>query len=99
MRYGCFTAVTDQAGVAGNSFAMGVAAGDFDNDGYPDLLVTSHGPPTLHKKNGNGTFTDTPKASGLSGAPHWTTSAVWFDYDNDGKLDLFLCSFVEFSLK
>ncbi len=98
-RDGTFTDVTDQAGVSGSSFAMGVAAGDFDNDGYADLLVTSYGPPTLYKNNGNGTFTDVTKKSGLASAPHWTTSAVWFDYDNDGKLDLFLCSFVEFSLK
>jgi enediyne biosynthesis protein E4 len=98
-RDGTFTDVTDKAGVAGNSFAMGVAVGDFDNDGYPDILVTSYGPPTLYKNNGNGTFTDITKSSGLESAPHWTTSAVWFDYDNDGKLDLFLCSFVEFSLK
>ena len=98
-RDGTFTDVTDAAGVAGNSFAMGVAVGDFDNDGYADLLVTSYGPPTLYKNNGNGTFTDITKTAGLLGAPNWTTSAVWFDYDNDGKLDLFLCSFVEFSLK
>ncbi len=98
-RDGTFTDVTDAAGVAGNSFAMGVAVGDFDNDGYADLLVTSYGPPTLYKNNGNGTFTDITKKAGLDTAPNWTTSAVWFDYDNDGKLDLFLCSFVEFSLK
>ena len=98
-RDGTFTDVTDAAGVAGNSFAMGVAVGDFDNDGYADLLVTSYGPPTLYKNNGNGTFTDITRKAGLDTAPNWTTSAVWFDYDNDGKLDLFLCSFVEFSLK
>jgi hypothetical protein len=98
-RDGTFTDVTDQAGVAGGRFGMGAAVGDFDNDGYPDLLVTNYGPPTLYKNNGNGTFTDITKAAGLEGAPNWTTSAVWFDYDNDGKLDLFLCSFVEFSLK
>jgi hypothetical protein len=57
-RDGTFTDVTDAAGVAGNSFAMGVAVGDFDNDGYADLLVTSYGRPTLYKNNGNGTFTD-----------------------------------------
>jgi hypothetical protein len=98
-RDGTFTDVTDAAGVAGNSFAMGVAVGDFDNDGYADLLVTSYGPPTLYKNNGNGTFTDITRKAGLDTAPNWTTSAVWFDYDNDGKLDLFFCSFVEFSLK
>jgi enediyne biosynthesis protein E4 len=98
-RDGTFTDVTDKAGVAGGSFGMGCAVGDFDNDGYADILVTNYGPPILYKNNGNGTFTDVTKQAGLLTAPAWTTSAVWFDYDNDGKLDLFLCSFVEFSLK
>ena len=78
---------------------MGCAIGDYDNDGYADILVTAYGPPTLYHNNGNGTFTDVTEKSGLLGAPPWTTSAVWFDYDNDGRLDLFLCSFVRFSLK
>ena len=82
-----------------DGFGMGCAVGDFDNDGYADILVTAYGPPTLYHNNGNGTFTDITEKSGLLGAPTWTTSAVWFDYDNDGRLDLFLCSFVEFSLK
>ena len=77
---------------------MGCAVGDYDNDGYADLLVTAYGKCTLYHNNGNGTFTDVTEKSGLLVAPPWTTSAVWFDYDNDGKLDLFLCSFVEFSL-
>jgi len=77
---------------------MGVAVGDYDNDGHADMIVTAYGRPTLYRNNGNGTFTDVTKASGLD-IPGWTTSAVWFDYDNDGKLDLFLCSFVEFSGK
>jgi enediyne biosynthesis protein E4 len=99
-RDGTFTDVTDKAGLAGGKeFGMGCAVGDFDNDGYPDLLVTAYGKCTLYKNNGNGTFTDVTPQSNLAGAPNWTTSAVWFDYDNDGKLDLFLCSFVEFSLK
>ena len=99
-RDGTFTDVTEQAGlVGGKEFGMGCAVGDFDNDGYPDLLVTAYGKCTLYKNNGNGTFTDVTPKSNLAGAPNWTTSAVWFDYDNDGKLDLFLCSFVEFSLK
>jgi enediyne biosynthesis protein E4 len=98
-RDGTFTDVTDKAGLPAKHFGMGVAVGDFDNDGYQDLLVTNYGPPTLYKNNGDGTFTDVTEKSGLLNGPAWTTSAVWFDYDNDGKLDLFLCSFVQFSLK
>jgi enediyne biosynthesis protein E4 len=98
-RDGTFTDVTDKAGVAGGqSFGMGCAIADYDNDGYPDIFVTAYGRCTLYRNNGNGTFTDVTAKAGLA-APGWTTSAVWFDYDNDGKLDLFLCSFVEFSLK
>jgi hypothetical protein len=97
-RDGTFTDVTEQAGVPGGTFGMGVAAGDFDNDGFPDLFVTAYGTSTLYRNNGNGTFTDITARAGLR-IPGWTTSAVWFDYDNDGRLDLFVCSFVEFSLK
>src|ERR1051326_9017388 len=98
-RDGTFTDVTERAGVAGGSqFGMGCAIADYDNDGYPDILVTAYGKCTLYRNNGNGTFTDVTEKAGLA-APGWTTSAVWFDYDNDGKLDLFLCSFVEFSMK
>lgn len=97
-RDGTFTDVTDKAGVAGGTeFGMGCAIADYDNDGYPDILVTAYGRCTLYHNNGNGTFTDVTGTAGLA-APGWTTSAVWFDYDNDGKLDLFLCSFVQFSL-
>ena len=98
-RDGTFTDVTDQAGLGGGKeFGMGCAVGDYDNDGYPDILVTAYGKCTLYRNNGNGTFTDVTDKAGVA-APGWTTSAVWVDYDNDGKLDLFLCSFVEFSLK
>ena len=98
-RDGTFTDVTDQAGVAGGrEFGMGCAIADYDNDGYQDILVTAYGRCTLYHNNGNGTFTDVTEKANL-GAPGWTTSAVWFDYDNDGKLDLFLCSFVQFSMK
>jgi hypothetical protein len=98
-RNGTFTDVTGKAGVAGGKeFGMGCAIADYDNDGYQDILVTAYGRCTLYRNNGNGTFTDVTEKAGLA-APGWTTSAVWFDYDNDGKLDLFLCSFVQFSAK
>jgi hypothetical protein len=97
-RDGTFTDVTEQAGVAGGTFGMGVAVGDFDNDGWPDLFVTSYGNCILYKNNRNGTFSDVTKRAGLE-TPGWTTSAVWFDYDNDGKLDLFVCSFVDYGNK
>jgi hypothetical protein len=97
-RDGTFTDVTDKAGVAGGrEFGMGCAIADYDNDGYPDILVTAYGRCTLYHNNGNGTFTDVTDRAGVA-APGWTTSAVWFDYDNDGRLDLMLCSFVQFSL-
>ena len=81
----------------GAEFGMGCAIADYDNDGYQDILVTAYGRCTLYHNNGNGTFTDVTEKAGVA-APGWTTSAVWFDYDNDGRLDLFLCSFVQFSL-
>ena len=95
-RDGTFTDVTEKAGVGGGTFGMGVAVGDFDNDGWPDMLVTAYGRCILYKNNHDGTFTDISEKAGLT-APLWTTSAVWFDYDNDGRLDLFLCSFVDYS--
>jgi enediyne biosynthesis protein E4 len=96
-RDGTFTDVTDKAGLAGGTtFGMGCAIADYDNDGHQDILVTAYGRCTLYRNNGNGTFTDVTAKAGVA-APGWTTSAVWFDYDNDGKLDLFLCSFVQYS--
>ncbi len=89
-RDGTFTDVTDKAGVAGGrEFGMGCAIADYDNDGYQDILVTAYGRCTLYHNNGNGTFTDVTEKSGVA-TPGWTTSAVWFDYDNDGRLDLML---------
>jgi hypothetical protein len=95
-RDGTFTDVTEKAGVNGGTFGMGVAVGDFDNDGWPDLFVTSYGKCILYQNNRNGTFRDVTEKAGLA-TPGWTTSAVWFDYDNDGRLDLFICSFVDYS--
>ena len=90
---GTFTDVTDKAGVAGGTFGMGVAAGDFDGDGWQDIYVTAYGRNILYHNNGNGTFTDVTEKAGVA-APGWSTCAVWFDYDKDGKLDLFVSSFV-----
>lgn len=95
-RDGTFTDVTDRAGVPGTSYGMGVAVGDFDNDGFPDMYVTQYPRSILYHNNGDGTFTDITLKAGV-GAPGWATSAVWFDYDNDGRLDLFVCRFVDFA--
>ncbi|MDE3161196.1 MAG: CRTAC1 family protein [Acidobacteriota bacterium] len=94
-RDGTFTDVTEAAGVAGGTFGMGVAVGDYDNDGWPDLFVTSYGNCILYRNNRDGTFTDVTKRAGVE-TPGFTTSAVWFDYDNDGRLDLFVCSYVNY---
>ena len=98
-RDGTFTDVTVKARVgSGGTFGMGVAVGDYDNDGYPDLFVTAYGGTTLYHNNGDGTFTDVTARAGVAMAG-WTTSAVWFDYDNDGRLDLFVCSYVDYDLR
>src|SRR6266513_1876733 len=94
-RDGTFTEVTEKAGVAAGGYGMGVAVGDYDADGWPDLYVTQYGRSILYHNNGNGTFTDVTEKAGLA-APGWASSAVWFDYDNDGRLDLFVCRFVDF---
>ena len=94
-RNGTFTDVTEKAGVPGGGYGMGVAVGDYDGDGFPDLLVTQYNGVILYHNNGNGTFTDVTRKAGLPTAG-WASSAVWFDYDNDGKLDLFICRFVDF---
>ena len=94
-RDGTFTDVTEKAGVGGGGFGMGVAAGDYDNDGFPDLFVTQYGRSILYHNNGNGTFTDVTEKAGV-GVEGWASSAVWFDYDNDGRLDLFVGQFAAF---
>jgi len=94
-RNGTFTDVTEKAGVSGGGYGMGVAVGDYDGDGYPDLFLTQYGQSILYHNNGDGIFTNVTKKAGLS-VVGWASSAVWFDYDNDGKLDLFVCRFVDF---
>ena len=94
-RDGTFTDVTEKAGVAGGGYGMGVAVGDYDGDGWPDIYVTQYERAILYHNNGDGTFTDVTEKAGVA-APGWSSSAVWFDYDNDGKLDLFVCRFVDF---
>lgn len=94
-RDGTFTDMTEKAGVEGGGYGMGVAVGDYDRDGFPDLYVTQYGRSILYHNNGDGTFTDVTEKAGVA-APGWATSAVWFDYDSDGKLDLFVCRFVNF---
>jgi len=97
---GTFTDVTEKAGVGGEGhYGQGVAVGDYDNDGYPDLYVTGYGRAILYHNNGNGTFTDvTPKAQ-LADEGGWSTSAGWFDYDKDGWLDLVVTNYIEWSPK
>lgn len=95
-RDGTFTDVTEKARVPGNAYGMGVAVGDYDGDGLPDLYVTQYPRSILYHNNGDGTFSDVTEKAGVS-APGWATSAVWFDYDNDGRLDLFVCHFVDYS--
>ncbi|GAB4243343.1 MAG: CRTAC1 family protein [Acidobacteriota bacterium] len=94
-RDGTFTDVTEQSGAFGTAYGMGVAVGDYNGDGYPDLYVTQYPRNVLYRNNGDGTFTDVTEEAGVA-APGWTTSAVWFDFDNDGRLDLFVCGFLDF---
>lgn len=95
-RDGSFTDVTQHAGVAAGGFGQGVAVGDYDRDGFPDIYVTQYGRSILFHNNGDGTFSDVTEKAGVA-APGWASSAVWFDYNNDGLLDLFVCQFVDFS--
>ena len=93
---GTFTDVTEAAGLsrAGNNYGMGVAVGDYDNDGYEDLYVTAFGRNTLYHNNRNGTFTDVTQDADVSGSG-WSVSAGFFDYDNDGRLDLFVARYLD----
>jgi len=91
-----FTDVTASAGAGVRGYGMGAAVGDYDNDGYLDLFVTSFGATTLLHNNGDGTFTDVTKQAGLSDTA-WSTSAAFIDYDRDGNLDLFVAHYVDFT--
>jgi hypothetical protein len=94
-RDGTFTDVTEKAGVGGGGYGMGVAVGDYNGDGFPDIYVTQYDRSILYRNNGDGSFTDVTEKAGLA-APGWATSAVWFDYDNDGRLDLFVGQFADY---
>jgi hypothetical protein len=94
---GTFTDVTAKAGLAIAIFGMGVAVGDYDNDGHDDIFVTALGQSHLFHNNGNGTFTDVTRAAGMWGPNEFSTSAAWVDYDRDGKLDLVVANYVQWS--
>jgi enediyne biosynthesis protein E4 len=94
---GTFTDVTNKAGLAIPMFGLGVAVGDYDNDGFDDIFITALGQSHLFHNNGNGTFTDVTKAVGMWGPNEFSTSAAWVDYDLDGKLDLVVANYVQWS--
>ncbi len=96
-RNGTFTEVTKAAGLDVEMYGMGVAVGDYNNDGFPDILITCVGQNRLFRNTGKGTFVDVTKAAGLAGRSAFSTSAIWFDYDRDGLLDLFVCNYVRWS--
>src|SRR5216684_922786 len=92
---GTFTDVTEKAGVANERWGFGVAVGDFDNDGWPDLYVTNYGKNRLYHNNHDGTFTDVAEKMGVA-LGGWSTGATFGDYDGDGRLDLFVAGYVDF---
>jgi enediyne biosynthesis protein E4 len=96
-RDGTFTDVTHRAGLDVEMYGMGVAVGDYNNDGFADILVTCVGQNRLFRNTGKGTFTDVTAKSGLDNRLGFSTSALWFDYDRDGLLDLFVCNYVKWS--
>jgi enediyne biosynthesis protein E4 len=101
---GTFTDVTEKAGLQGIGYSMGVAAGDYDNDGFVDLYVTGVNRNQLFHNNGDGTFTDVTEKAGVGGfipklGKAWSVAAGWFDYNNDGRLDLFVVNYLNYSIK
>ncbi len=96
-RDGTFTDVTERAGLAVEIYGMGAAVADYNNDGFPDILITAVGQNRLFQNTGRGTFVDVTEKAGLGGRKGFSTSALWFDYDRDGLLDLFVCNYVRWS--
>ena len=96
-RNGTFSDVTERAGLGVEMYGMGVAVADYDNDGFPDILITAVGQNRLFKNTGKGTFVDVTEKAGLGGRSSFSTSAMWFDFDRDGFLDLFVCNYVKWS--
>jgi hypothetical protein len=96
-RNGTFTDVTRTAGLDVELYGMGVAVGDFNNDGFPDVFITCVGQNRLFRNTGKGTFVDATKSSGLDGRMAFSTSAMWLDFDRDGLLDLFVCNYVKWT--
>jgi enediyne biosynthesis protein E4 len=94
---GTFTDMTSRAGLELEMYGMGVAVGDYNNDGFPDILITCVGQNRLFRNTGKGTFVDVTSSSGLGKREGFSTSALWFDYDRDGLLDLFVCNYVKWS--
>ncbi|HKW89195.1 MAG TPA: CRTAC1 family protein [Candidatus Acidoferrales bacterium] len=95
---GTFTDVTEKAGIGAEGlFGMGVAVGDYDNDGFPDMYVLGYGRCILYHNNGDGTFTDVTARAGVANEGRWGSSAAWFDYDNDGRLDLVIANYIDWS--
>ena len=96
-RNGTFTDVTERAGLAVELYGMGAAVADYNNDGFPDILITAVGQNRLFQNTGKGTFLDVTDKAGLGGRSSFSTSALWFDFDRDGHLDLFVCNYVKWS--
>jgi hypothetical protein len=96
-RNGTFTDVTKNAGLDIEMYGMGVAVGDYNNDGFPDIFISCVGQSQLFRNTGKGSFVEATRASGLFGRQGFSTSALWFDYDRDGLLDLFVCNYVRWS--
>lgn len=96
-RDGTFSDVTARSGLQGTGYGIGVAVGDYNNDGLEDLLVVGVHGNTLYRNNGDGTFTDVTREAGLANDPYWSVAAAWIDYDKDGHLDLFVSNYCDWT--